>query len=176
MSAPLFRQLLGASFDALPATIQILHAGSSRTFTGRCDVERGQGALSRVFARITSLPAAGKDQPITVTISCNECGEVWTRQFSKNYMTSSLSAQGNSLVEWLGPVRFKFKLDYDSSRQCIDWRLIRVAAFGIPLPVSWFDKVKAQESSDNGKYCFDVSAALPLIGMLVQYRGWLDVN
>jgi len=176
MSKPLFHQLLDVDFNQLPQPLQFLHGGQSRVFTGRCDVQRGAGFLSRLFAWITSLPPAGRDQPIEVTIKCNEQGEVWTRRFGRRSMTSSLSAEREVLVEQLGPVRFKFKLSYDATRQVIDWQLIQVRAMGMPLPVKWFDAVTASESVNNGRYGFDVAAALPLVGLLVKYKGWLDVS
>lgn len=49
-------------------------------------------------------------------------------------------------------------------------------AFGLPLPRAWFRQVHASESERDGRYHFRVRAALPLIGTLVAYQGWLDVD
>jgi hypothetical protein len=176
MSKPLFHQLLDDGFNQLPQPIRYLHNGQSKVLNGRCNVLRGTGVLSRLFAWATSLPPAGDDQPIEVSIECNHHGEVWTRRFGNRRMTSYLSAQGTTLVEYLGPTRFKFMLAYDATTQVINWRLINVRAMGIPLPVSWFDAVTASESVNNGRYGFDVAAALPIVGLLVKYKGWLDVG
>lgn len=56
------------------------------------------------------------------------------------------------------------------------WRLMRVRALGLPLPASWFSGVRAREFERDGRYHFDVAAQLPLVGLLVRYRGWLDVD
>lgn len=174
MREPLFKQLLDASVEELPAPLKYLHDGRSKTLHGQCDVERGGGMLSRLFARMMSLPPAGKNQAIEVIIACNGDGETWIRRFGRRSMQSSLSAQDTLLVELLGPVRFKFKLILDHTGH-VNWQLVHVTALGVPLRVNWFDNVKASESADNGNYCFDVTAALPIVGLLVTYKGWLNV-
>ena len=176
MSTPLFQQLLGESFAELPTPLRIVHDGQSKTLHGRCDVERGTGRLSRLFAWATSLPPQGKDQPIEFIITSTHGRETWTRKFGRSSMRSSLSVQCATLVEWLGPMRFKFNLSLDHANECVHWRLAGVAVMGLPLPLRWFQHVTACESASGSKYCFDVSAALPLAGLLVRYRGWLDVT
>jgi hypothetical protein len=56
------------------------------------------------------------------------------------------------------------------------WRIRRVSSLGIPLSAKWFDGVVAREFEEDGRYRFDVRAALPFVGLLVHYRGWLDVD
>ncbi|QQP98489.1 DUF4166 domain-containing protein [Lysobacter enzymogenes] len=57
----------------------------------------------------------------------------------------------------------------------LSWRLMRVRALGLPLPRGWFAGVRAREFEREGRYHFDVAAQLPLVGLLVRYRGWLEV-
>lgn len=57
----------------------------------------------------------------------------------------------------------------------LSWRLMRVRAFGLPLPRGWFAGVRAREFEYEGRYHFDVAAQLPWAGLLVRYRGWLEV-
>jgi hypothetical protein len=174
MSNPLFHQLLGESFAAIPDSIKKLHDGRTKVLSGRCDVIRGTGVLSRFFGFVTSLPPAGDNQLIKVTIECGPNHEMWIRDFGHAKMQSTLTASSNILFERLGPMRFQFKLEYQRSRNTIKWHLIRVSLLGIPLAVKWFSAVTAEESERDGKYYFEVSAALPLAGMLVQYKGWLS--
>jgi len=176
MSNSLFQRLLSEQFHQLPGPITALHDGRSKVLRGECDVERGSGFVATFLAWVTSLPPAGLQQPIEVAITCNERGEIWVRKFGARSMRSSLVSQGSTLVEWLGPVRFKFKLVYDAANAHINWQLHHVAVLGVPLPVGWFDRVSARESMRGGKYCFDVSATLPFAGLLVRYHGWLDVH
>ena len=48
---------------------------------------------------------------------------------------------------------------------------------GIPLPPFLLPRVRAVASEETGpegpRYTFDVAAALPGIGLVVHYRGWL---
>lgn len=170
----LFRHLLGIEFDSLPSAVRQVHDGrAERVLRGRCDVERGTSPLSRLLAALTSLPAAGRDVPLTVTILSDANGETWTRAFGERRMRSSLRARGGLLEERLGPAGFRFRL---ATREgAIVWKLESVRALGLPLPLAWFHGVEARESADGSRYRFDVRAALPLAGLLVHYRGELEV-
>ena len=78
------------------------------------------------------------------------------------------------MCEQVGLARFGFRLTVAEGG--IVWRVARVTALGLPLPARWFGKVRARESELEGRYCFDVAAALPAVGLLVRYRGWLDAG
>jgi hypothetical protein len=54
--------------------------------------------------------------------------------------------------------------------------LEEVRALGVPLPAAWFRGVTSRESADGPRYHFDVRAQLPIAGLLVHYRGTLDVD
>ena len=58
----------------------------------------------------------------------------------------------------------------------LEWTVARVSALGLPLPAGAFSEVFALEAQENERYTFDVTAALPFVGPLVHYRGWLHVN
>jgi hypothetical protein len=173
---PLFSLLLADSFDELPPEIKRVHDGTDKLLIGRCDVRRGNGFWSRVFGSLTSLPPAGEDQEIRVTIIAKPAGERWVRSFGDKSMSSVLANQHGLLREKLGPVTFTFHLEYVPHKQEIQWILRNVKVLRVAVPVSWFSAVSARESHAGGRYWFDVNAALPLIGLLVQYRGWLIVD
>jgi hypothetical protein len=175
MTKPLFSLLLGNSFDELPVEIRKVHDGGDKLLVGRCDVLRGEGFWSRLLASATSLPPAGLDQEISVTIVSTPRGERWIRSFGRKRMSSTLAIEQGLLVENLGPVTFTFNLQYCRASQEIEWALCKVKVLQVPVPVSWFSAVAARESHRDGRYRFDVTAALPVVGLLVQYRGWLSV-
>ena len=171
----LFRRLIGDRFEALPIQLRAVHDGTAlRTYAGRCRVERGTSLLSRLCGAISSLPPAADAVPIRVSIEPHGRGETWHRDFGGRTMRSTLEERGGLLEERLGPTVFRYALIAGS--EAIDWRLVGIRSFGIPLPLAWFEKVSARESLDGSLYRFDVRAELPVAGLLVHYQGTLDVG
>lgn len=170
----LFARLLGSAFDTLAPRVRTLHLrGGVRRYRGEVDVERGRGWLAAWCIRATRLPPPGRG-PIEVEIVTDANGERWTRHIGGHAMRSRLWDADGLLCERLGLVTFAFALSTQDG--AIEWRVVRVRALGVPLPARWFGAVAAREFEENGRYCFDVRAALPLAGLLVRYRGWLDVD
>jgi len=174
MSA-LFASLLGeAAFSTLPPRVQALHlADGTRVYRGQADIVRGTGLLARLCGWATSQPPAGDGVALEVEIATDAQGERWTRNFAGHRMRSRMWAHDGRLCEILGLVTFAFALAAVDG--VLVWNLCRVRALGVPLPVHWFG-VRAHESESDGRYRFDVEARLPLVGLLVHYRGWLDVS
>ena len=144
------------------------------TWHGEVQVDRGASWLARLCAWVTRLPPAGLG-PIAVDIDAAPQREQWTRHVAGHAMRSRLWAADGLLCERLGAVTFGFRLSVEGGQ--IVWRVARVRALGvIPLPASAFSAVSAREGERDGKYTFDVVAALPLAGPLVHYRGWLHVD
>jgi hypothetical protein len=179
-AAPLlFPELLGERFDALPPKVRDLHLGSgTQRLVGEVTVDRGSGWLSRLCAWATRLPPAGAG-PIAVDICAAPCAERWTRHIAGHAMPSRLWADQGLLCERLGLVTFGFRLAVEenaSGDRALVWRVAQVRALGIALPTVWFTDVVARESQRGERYCFDVRAVLPLVGLLVRYEGWLHVD
>ncbi len=173
MSPPLFQRVLGSGFESLPPAVRRLHlAAGYRRYRGQVEVARGTNLLARLFAWATHLPPAGRGVA-EVEIDTLGGQEKWTRHMGGRPMPSRLWEQDGLLCERLGPVRFGFRLTVEEG--VIVWRVLRANALGLPLPVRWFGKVLARESELDGRYRFDVSAAMPVAGLLVHYRGWLEV-
>jgi len=172
-SIPLFKRLLGASFEKLPAPIRRVHDGRARkVLSGRCHIARGAGVLVQLLGWASSLPRSGHDLPVKVTFLCNAEGETWSRDFAGQPMRSTLTDRDGCLEEALGPARFRFALSVDESG--IAWRVVGIRVLGVPLPAAWFKAVTARQSVRAGRYAFDVRAELPWIGLLVHYCGWLE--
>lgn len=174
MSTPLFQRVLGAEFEILPPGVRSLHAANGhRRYRGQVEVVRGGNPLARLFAWATRLPPAGQGE-VEVEIDVSGEEEKWTRHIGGHAMPSRLWERGGLLCEQLGLVRFGFRLAVVQGG--IVWRVERVTALGLRLPARWFGKVQARESELEGRYRFDVAAAMPVIGLLVRYRGWLHVD
>lgn len=168
----LFQRLLGGSFAALAPCVQALHrrAGAQR-LRGEVEVERGRGLLAALCCRATRLPPAGAG-PITVEIDAQARGEGWTRRIGAHAMTSRLWDHDGLLHEQLGLAQFAFRLRVEAG--ALLWQVERVRVFGLALPARWFVAVHACEFECDGRYHFDVQAAMPLVGPLLCYRGWLE--
>ena len=172
---PLFKRLLGAAFESLPAPIRRVHDGRApKVLSGRCRIVRGAGTLASLLAWVASLPRARDDLPVKVEFQCDERRETWSRDFAGQPMRSILTEHGSCLEEALGPVRVRFALRADA--RAIEWVVVGIRVLGLPLPVEWFSGVQAKESVEAGRYTFDVRAELPWIGLLVHYHGWLDCD
>jgi hypothetical protein len=174
MTPTLFQTLLGASFYSLPPAVRALHDVRGRaTYAGRATIERGRNPLGRLCARFARLPAAREDVPTTVAFEARPASETWRRDFGGQRMQSRLHREGRMLVERLGPLRFRFALHVQDD--ALWWRVGGVRLLGVlPLPASLFDRVYCREGEHQGRYTFQVEAALPLCGRLIQYEGWLE--
>jgi hypothetical protein len=167
----LYRRVMGRAFEQLPAAVRAMHQPwRESSAQGEADVLGATNLLGRVIARIMGFPAPGHHE---VHVRFAECDGVerWTRTFGGQSFTSELSAEGGRLVERFGPLRFRFDLPADAAGLTMlmrGWSLFR-----IPLPLFLAPRSKAREWEEGGLFQFDVPIALPLVGRLVHYRGWL---
>lgn len=168
----LFARLLGASFSELPASIREIHRGHpSIVVDGACSIERGGNWLAQLSATIAGMPPAAAEVPLRVEIVADAAGETWSRYFGDRLMCSRMRGQGNLLVERLGPLTIAFRLEADPRQ--IRWIPQSGRVLGIPMPASVFKGIVATEYTANDRYHFEVRAALPVMGLVIHYRGWL---
>jgi hypothetical protein len=170
---PLYARILGRGFDALPPAVRRMHdlngeAGAS----GEGSVVRGKGPLARLIARLMRFPPAGT-WPLRLAFAERNGVETWTRDFGGHRFASALSAASGGLIEErFGPLRFAFNLPADGAG--LEMRLRRWSAFRLPLPRFLAPRIAAREWEDKeGRFRFDVAVALPLVGDVVAYSGWL---
>jgi Domain of unknown function (DUF4166) len=170
---PLFESILRDEFDRLPQCVSALHRRRGmQLYRGDVQVDRGRNPLARFCGWATRLPHAGSG-PIEVEIVADDGREHWTRRVGRHAMRSRLWADHDILCERLGSMEFGFRLTVEQGE--IVWRVVRARAFGaLPLPAPWFSGVQARESDVGGRYRFDVRAVMPVIGLLVHYRGRLE--
>lgn len=173
---PLFARLLGSAWDQLPAELRSAHCfDHNMSLRGRAEVERGSGRLGRWLADLFGFPRAGSD--IEVEVDMQRCaeGERWQRCFAGRRFLSHLSApQGRwrgLLCERFGPWRFAIALVWENHR--LRYVVRHWALLGLPLPSRWAPRGDSFEEICAGRFHFDVEIALPLVGRLVRYRGWL---
>jgi hypothetical protein len=176
---PIYRQVLGSAFDELPPLIRQLHDSSSpRKWVGKADVTRGKGLLARFIAAIAGFPKSGNDVPVTVAFSPENDGELWTRTFgNRRFSSFQTCGKGRSrhlLVERFGLATFALALVFKNDRLTL---IPRFWSFlGIPMPSLLLPSGNSFEAERDGQFQFDVTIAVPWVGLIVAYRGALSPN
>ena len=100
---------------------------------------------------------------------------MWRRTFADHSFTST-QEEGRGrfdrlMCERFGPFAFGIALTREPDRLRLVIR--RWSVFGIPLPRALAPFGSAYESAEDGRFHFHVEIRLPLLGLIVRYRGWL---
>jgi NAD(P)-dependent dehydrogenase (short-subunit alcohol dehydrogenase family) len=169
---PLYARVMGEDFGRLPRAVRAMHevlrdGGAG----GRAVVGRGRNPLARLVAALLRFPPEGEHR-LHVTFAERQGVERWTRDFSGRRFSSRLSARGGGLEERFGPFSFAFRLPVEEAGLAMEmtgWRL-----GPLPLPLALAPRTPAREWEEDGRFHFDVAIALPLVGPVVRYRGWLE--
>ena len=167
----LYERVMGPAFAALPRAVRAMHdvlrdGGAS----GRATVTRGRNPIARLAARLGGFPPAG-EHDVHVHSSERDGRERWTRNFSGSRFSSSLYEKDGLLIERFGAICFGFDLPADSSGLRM---VLRRWWFGpLRMPLALAPRAPAREYEQDGRFHFDVPIALPLVGPVVHYRGWL---
>jgi len=173
---PLFRRFLDSGWQLLPDAIRELHSGTGTgRFSGSASVEQGISALSRSIGRMAGFPAEASGIPVTVRIEYRKGKERWFRDFDGHRFTSTYSLGrrwfDGLICERFGPVKVGMALvPKDGQLRYITrrWSLL-----GLPMPGFLLPKGQMYEAEIDGRFNFHVEIRLPLIGLLVAYKGWL---
>ncbi|UUL83765.1 SDR family oxidoreductase [Sphingomonas qomolangmaensis] len=169
---PLYRRIMGVDFDRLPTALQVVHGvlrdgGAS----GHATVTRGRSPVARLIAAIVGFPPAG-EHALHVSFAERNGIETWTRDFAGRRFRSRMSQRGQELVEQFGPMRFRFALVREDGGLRMAMR--GWSCLGVPLPIALAPRSDAHEAEDGqGRFTFNVAIALPIVGAIVCYRGWL---
>jgi saccharopine dehydrogenase-like NADP-dependent oxidoreductase len=172
-----FETALGAAFETLPTAVRAAHrAGPVTHLRGEARVQGAASPLAWLAARLFGMPQSAERIPVHVTMRLSPDHEVWTRRFGEQRMESRLRAIAPGIVrESFGPFGFDMKLsaaDGVLAMKIVGWRI-----GPIPLPAFLAPRSTATETQDEqGRFHFDVPIALPLIGRLTHYSGWLALE
>jgi hypothetical protein len=133
--------------------------------------------VAKFVARLFGLPPASAHASVGVVKRLLGGGvEQWERTFSGRRMRSRLRALRPGVVrESFGPFHFDMAVTADAAgvaMRVIAWRL-----GPLPLPSILAPRSIATETCDAaGRFRFDVPIALPLLGRVTHYSGWLVVE
>ena len=169
-----FETALGAAFETLPSAVRAVHrAGPVTRLHGKARVRGATSPFAWFAARLFGMPRSAERIPVHVTMRLDPNKETWVRRFGDRRMESRLRAVAPGVVrESFGPFGFDMRLsvaDGVLAMKVIGWRI-----GPIPLPAFLAPRSTATESADEqDRFRFDVPIALPLIGRLTHYSGWL---
>ena len=170
---PLFLRFLGDDFAQLPETVQAVHdVPAPRRWVGRAKVTRGDTLWARIIATIFGFPPQIADTPVTVTMTPQDDGELWERQFGDQRFRSFLRVENAVMTERFAPFTFTLGLHVADGQLHFPVTSGRIGPIPVPkrvLPVS-----VAREFEADGRFRFDVALFAPLTGaLMVHYQGWL---
>ncbi len=174
MVTPTLYQRVLTDFDRLPDAVKSFHAQTvETTWEGRATVQRGTNIPSRMIGAVFGFPKSSNNANCVVTITPDENGELWVRNFD-GARFSSRQMKGkrpDEIVEQFGPFRFDVQFERVDDRlnlRPVGWSLLRVR-----LPLRLCPNGPAFENEREGKFCFNVEIKAPFVGLIVAYSGWL---
>jgi hypothetical protein len=172
----LYRALLGSAFDTLPPQLQALHGSAAeRRWGGVARVRRGRGLAARAIAAAIGFPPEVDDVPVAVRFSPERGGERWTRTFGglsfSSHQSNGTERDQYLLVERFGIVAVSLALVVEQHRLFLVPR--RWSIGGIPMPGFLLPTGKSFEYEQDGTFHFDVTIAVPFVGLIAAYQGRL---
>ena len=175
----LFQRLLGPAFDELPQETRTLHRPSPVLIAdGVARVDGATNPFGRLVASLLGFPRAGESQALRVVIEAASDGsERWSRVYPTRIMRSVMTAPDRpsaTLEERFG--FFAIRLRIEAGPEGLTLTPVSGRWWRLPLPLRLMPRVRARETAEPGRHCFDVTIGLPLIGRLVAYRGSLALD
>lgn len=173
---PIFQQILGPSFSELPPTLRLLHSPKQTCrWRGEAQVVASSNPIGGLIARMIGFPHRSGSTSVSVTIKPEGEGESWIRKFGNRVFNSALTpGEGRNsylMRERFGPVTVSLAIVWKEEKL---WFVPRRWSFlGLPLPKFLMPRGDSFEFEQDGKFHFDVTINLPVIGHVVSYRGWL---
>lgn len=177
---PIYRQVLGTQFDALPAQVRAVHDHThARRWQGIASITRGRSVLARIIAVLFGLPPGNPTVPVCVDFlpDADGRGETWIRDFGghrfRSHQSPGRGRNQGMMVERFGPVAFGLQMRLDGKRLYLVPQ--RWTMFGLPMPHFLLPGGDSFETTQNGEYQFDVELRAPLAGLVVAYKGHLQL-
>ncbi|AWM80468.1 hypothetical protein DKL61_08900 [Gammaproteobacteria bacterium ESL0073] len=173
----LFAKLLGKQYEELPAAIKQFHDTPGHLWKGYVNATGSNNVLAKIIRTFMGFPKPGNNLPITVSVYYTDQGnERWSRSFGNKKFSSLLMIDKKNpqlMSESFGLIKQHYKLELADNWLC--WRLQYCSLLGVKLPSFLSPKIIANEGIDEkGTYQFIAKAELPLIGILLEYRGFLN--
>ena len=172
----IFQTILGDQFETLPPLVQALHTELDTIWQGQARVKTARNPLGKLIGRIVGINVKAGDMPLTVSFKTDDTGEQWVRKFGDQSFSSHFSRgtgrNTHLAVERFGIVKVGLALVKDGKR--LEFIPRRCTVLGVPLPQFLIPKGESYEHEANGKFHFNVTIKLPIIGLIAAYQGWLE--
>ena len=173
MSGDPFWQIIARDGLKVPAALAAFHRGEGRaTWEGRCDIECGRGLIKGLLLRLGGFPRAGQGVSLRMETETQAGKSRWVRSFGGRKMVSTQRLVRKGIEERFGPIRLAMALSERDGG--LDIRVVHLSVLRLPMPRSLLPQSVSREYQDaEGRFCFDISGDLPLLGRLIRYHGWL---
>lgn len=173
---PLFQLILRDQYPKLPPVVHHFHEARLAQFDGKVEVKGSNGVMAKLLRKLSGFPSpAAGELALTVKVIRSEVQERWSRSFNDGQFSSTLSRinRTNLLREDFGLFNFCYTLRVRNER--IVWQLERWSFAGIPMLDELIELTAWEGANADGKYCFAVKVQFPLVGVLIDYSGWLAI-
>jgi hypothetical protein len=171
----MIERALAEDYARLPPAVQRFHRLQGRhVLQGWVQTQAPATRLAHALARLLGTPRRACTGRLRFELEAGPDTETWIRCFpGDTTMRSQLRRAGGEIEERLGPARLVFQLGV--SGQALTMGLARLSFAGLPCPQWLLPRLVAEERGSEQQLHFVVSAALPLLGLVVSYRGHLDL-
>ena len=173
----LYARLLGDAWRELAEPVRALHS-AGREIRGRFVVMHGKGRFARRLAKWSRLPAATKCAETRLKVVADGDRQRWERHFDAvSFVTTQWAGADGCLMERIRSWELSFRLRADDGALHYEQRRARFCLGPLRVWLPWTPVVHASERLDGpSRVRVSVSVRLPLIGRLIAYDGWLDVE
>jgi len=172
---PVFKTALGDQFDKLPDPIQKLHNHVGQVvYEGEASTKPSTGLLGRIASLIVGFPKEKDDIPVRVTLTVDENGETWLREFDGKPFHSRMSLDTDGFAqETFGPLSMRLGLKFEGGK--LHYPVLRGRLFGfLPIPLFLLpESISHERVDEQGRFVFDVLLRFRFGGRVAHYRGWL---
>ena len=173
---PIYERILGEAYFRLARPLQKFHSRSSAfAMKGKADVVRDRSLASKLVGRLIGFPEPGQNVDVEVTIDIDGQVETWTRKFERRVFQSrqklGRGRYDGLIVESFGPIGFGIAVTENDGRLGLalrGWDIL-----GLPMPRWAMPDGQAFEHGADGRFNFEVEIKLPVVGLIVGYKGWL---
>ena len=175
LESSLYRRVLAEAFESLPDAVKEVHSfAQEQRLEGRAEVQCNGTIPGKALLRLLRLPRPGRDLPAHVVFRRDSAGEVWQRRFGDDSFASHLSPharQPGRIIERKDAVAAVIRLE--PVAEGLRWHVESFRLLGLPLPRFLAPRIEAFERDVGGRYHFEMTITLPLLGHFIAYKGWL---